>query len=371
MPIWFVYRSPYDGPMSKHVQRLDGADTLLDWFRAIWQPIPIRDVAYAHAEQLLGTYAYSFGYFFMHIAEENLPRPETTEAMHDALESALYVGEYRRTDDTIQIATDDDDAGLALYWFTDAFARKHPERVAYLLRDDWHLPETVGPGGFVQKPGVRRLLPPTDDGKAVYLVHLDAGSCGDMDDLCAARKLPGLRLADLVPWLLTLDEKGLENAGEPVLYHLHEALQALLRKGKGLEKSFRKTLLDQPDDAVTWAAYSDWLADQDLPAAPLHLLDLAMRGCIAEARGGKKGRRKKTPPPEPQVGPHHAAAIIPQDGANEYDQWYLFDDVWASGNVDLANALLDYSGRFNVLDDWDVPNEDGPDVPAGEEHGPD
>ena len=26
MPIWFVYRSPYDGPMSKHVQRLDGAD---------------------------------------------------------------------------------------------------------------------------------------------------------------------------------------------------------------------------------------------------------------------------------------------------------------------------------------------------------
>ena len=27
----------------------------------------------------------------------------------------------------------------------------------------------------------------------------------------------------------------------------------------------------------------------------------------------------------------------------------IFDDVWASGNVDLANAILDYHGRFNVL----------------------
>jgi hypothetical protein len=31
MPTWFVYRSPYHGPLSKHVRRLDGADTLLDY----------------------------------------------------------------------------------------------------------------------------------------------------------------------------------------------------------------------------------------------------------------------------------------------------------------------------------------------------
>jgi hypothetical protein len=52
----------------------------------------------------------------------------------------------------------------------------------------------------------------------------------------------------------------------------------------------------------------------------------------------------------------------PRDGdedEEQFEQLFLFDDLWASGNEVLANALLDYHSRFNVLD--------GPDAPAGEE----
>src|SRR5262245_38200704 len=142
MPIWFVYRSPADGPMSKHVQRLDGADTLLDWFRAIWQAIPDSDEASTLAGRLLGTDVYCFGHLFVRIAEENLAPPATVEEVHKAVRGAFYIGgEYRGTRDTIQVATDDDEVGLAAYWFTDAFAKAHPERVAYLLHNDWRLPQ--------------------------------------------------------------------------------------------------------------------------------------------------------------------------------------------------------------------------------------
>jgi hypothetical protein len=32
-----------------------------------------------------------------------------------------------------------------------------------------------------------------------------------------------------------------------------------------------------------------------------------------------------------------------------YHQWYLFDDLWASAHPDLANAILRYASRWDVL----------------------
>jgi hypothetical protein len=345
MPIWFVYRSPYDGPLSKHVQRLEGADTLLDWFRSIWRPIPERDKAVAFGQKLLGTYVYSFGYLFTHIAENSLAPPETLEQLHAALEGALYIDEIRSPDDTIQALTDDDDVSLVMYWFTDAFAPAHPERVAFLLRDDWRLPETVGPGGFKQKPSVRLYLPPTRDTKALYLVELDWDTASNLEDLSGAKKFPGLRLPELVPWLLGKTVEESEVLGL-FLGTLRKELETILSRGKGLERSFRKTLKEDPADLATWNAYTDWLVDQDRLPAELHLLELALR-----PRATSKRRL--------QVAPHCVAQMVQRDEEGEqFEQLFLFDDVWASGNVDLANALLDYAARYNVLDNPDVAGEE-------------
>src|SRR5262245_8072329 len=105
MPIWFVYRSPYAGPMSKHVKRLDGADTLLGWFRSVWRAIADTKEAYRYAEELLGIEAYRFGSFFNCWADDHRHSPpETPDQLHEALRDALYfIGEYRGNDDTIQV----------------------------------------------------------------------------------------------------------------------------------------------------------------------------------------------------------------------------------------------------------------------------
>jgi hypothetical protein len=368
MPIWFVYRSPHDGPLSKHVKRLDGADTLLDWFRSIWKPIGDRKEALAHAKELLGTHVYSFGWLFMRIAEDGCPAPRTMEALHGGLESALYddewgLSEYRGTDDTIQVATDADKWALAMYWFTDAFARQHPERVAYLLRDDWRLPEAFGPGGFRPRPGVHRLLPAVEDEKALYVADLDMSACGDIDELVPGHKLPGLRLPDLVPWMLGRTEEEVQKVGCGPVIRLHEVLRQVMKQGDGLELAFRQTLKTTPTDPATWAAYTDWLVERDRPPAELHLLDLAARSVVLSMDEGAD-------PIRVQVAPHSLAAIVPAWRKEMFDQWYFFDDLWASANVDLANAVLDYEGRFNVLDDWHVRNQYGPMIPAGEERGP-
>jgi uncharacterized protein (TIGR02996 family) len=256
------------------------------------------------------------------------------------------------------VLTDDDETSLAMYWFTDAFAKARPERVAYLLREDWHLPEAVGPGGFKAKPGVNLLLPRLRAKKAMYVVEHTWDTTSALEWLSGGEKLPGLRLPDLVPWLLRRSAEEMEGLGNgQILLTIREELDTILSAGEGIEAGFRAALKEQPADAATWSAYTDWLADQDRPRAELHLLDLALR-----ARG-VKGRLL-------QVAPHCAARMLAHDEeGKEFDQLFLFDDVWASGNVDLANAILDYHGRFNVLDDWDVPNEYGPDVPAGEESG--
>jgi uncharacterized protein (TIGR02996 family) len=364
MPIWFVYRSPYDGPMSKHVKRLDGADTLLDWFCSIWEAIPDRDEASTHARDLLGTDVYCFGYFFVRIAEENLSPPTSVEELHEAVENTFYIGdgEYRGTPDTIQIATDDDEVGLAMYWFTDAFARAHPERVAFLLRDDWRLPLTLGPGGFKQKPGVIRHGPRRRGDPALFVVQVDMGSCGEIEDRSPSEKIPGRRLPDLVPWLLSMSEDEVVAVACSALISLHARLRYLLDKDKpkGLEASFRKSLAEDPADAATWSAYSDWLIERDRPRAELHLLELAAR-----LEGATNETTEK--PLHLQVGEHSLALMLPQELDNEYDQWYFFDDIWASGNVDLANAILDDAARFNVLDGWKVQAEYSPGIPAGKE----
>src|SRR5437899_1293203 len=105
MPIWFVYRSPYHGPMSKYVRRFARPNTLLEWFHSVWRaiPRPYEAEAYRHAERVLGTRVCGFGHLFIGIAEDNDPPPETMDELHAVLEGALFGGEYRGTEDTIQV----------------------------------------------------------------------------------------------------------------------------------------------------------------------------------------------------------------------------------------------------------------------------
>lgn len=347
MGIWFVYRSPYDGLASRHVKRLEGPDTILGWFRSVWRPVPDRDEAYAYAKSLFGTDVYGLGYHFLRVAEEGVSPPETDGDLHAALESSIYVGgEFLGTRDTIQILTDDDELSMAMYWFTDSFAKKHPERVAFLLHDGWQLPDGAGPGGFVPKPGVRQPWGKKLSGD-LYLVDLYWSDSSDLEDL------PGMRLSGFLPWMLTLAEKEAEESDIAFVGTLHKPLKEMMAGGEGLEASFRRSLRDDPADAATWAAYSDWLLERGEPRAEIHLLAEAIRW-----------RQERDSPLYIQTGQHHlAVSMCRRASDNNYDQWLMFDDVWASGNEALAQSILAYAWRYDVLTRWSLKGGDGCTVP--------
>jgi uncharacterized protein (TIGR02996 family) len=114
----------------------------------------------------------------------------------------------------------------------------------------------------------------------------------------------------------------------------------VLVAGEGVESSFRRSLLEGPNEPATWAAYTDWLAEQGLPRAELRLLELAVRS----------GRGQDV---LLDLGAHHLSLARRQgDEEDRYDQWIFFDDTWASGNEALAQSLVAYAWRWNVLSDW-------------------
>jgi uncharacterized protein (TIGR02996 family) len=355
MGIWFVYRSPYDGPASRHVKRLEGPDTLLGWFRSIWRAIPDMKESAAYAHGLFGTYVYSLGGIFSRIAREGLPPPETDDDLHGALESEMYIGgEFKATRDTIQVLTDDDELTMAMFWFTDAFAARHPERVAFLLHSDWRLPEGAGPGGFEPFPGVRKVWRKKKTPGDLYFVDLYWSDSSDLEDLNGAERLPGMRLEGFVPWLLTITEEKAEGMGIYFASGLRAPLAEVMLGGEGLEAAFRRTLAGDPGDAATWAAYSDWLHEQGLPRAEMHLLAEAVKVRHARWKGPGVGKEMLL-----QAGEHHLVYCMGRGAEDEYDQWILFDDVWASAHETLAQSILAYAWRYDVLSDWRVKGEYG------------
>src|SRR5262245_9873774 len=97
MPAWFVYRSPYDSPLGKHVRRLPD-DSLLAWFRRLWGCAGSgADEDEQHAQACdaiaadLGTDPYGLASIFTAAVQHKLPPPDTEEELFGLLRDHLYV----------------------------------------------------------------------------------------------------------------------------------------------------------------------------------------------------------------------------------------------------------------------------------------
>ena len=90
MTVYFVYRSHWEGPTSKHLKRFDDP-SVLAWFRNHWHRIADPGAAHQQVSQLLGCRVYGFASLFEAIAEHDLPPPETDEQLEAYLREHPYV----------------------------------------------------------------------------------------------------------------------------------------------------------------------------------------------------------------------------------------------------------------------------------------
>lgn len=123
----FVYRSHYEGLLSKRVRRLPD-HTVLDWFRRGWAAAsdPATDLDVWVATELGGR-VYGLATIFDAARKRELPAPATANELGAALAEHLYVeGEAVVEDGRVLTLTDDDEVELACFFLPCWRAGRHP-----------------------------------------------------------------------------------------------------------------------------------------------------------------------------------------------------------------------------------------------------
>jgi hypothetical protein len=199
----FVYRSHYEGLLGKRVWRLPDR-SVLDWFRRGWAAAadPAIDLdTWVAAE--LGGEVYGLATIFDAARELDLPAPGTAGELRAALAEHLYVeGEIIAGDDRVLALTDDDEVQLAYFFLPPQAGEQAPERLAYLLHEDFPLPGGVSAeaGAFAAPIEAGTLAPAGACGGTTYAVLLtfyDGHSIGWLPPV----SIPGVRLPGLAGYL--------------------------------------------------------------------------------------------------------------------------------------------------------------------------
>jgi uncharacterized protein (TIGR02996 family) len=380
MSTYFVYRSPYHGPSGKYLTRFADA-TVLDWFRNHWRAIPDGPdfPHHKYAEALLGTDVYGFASLFARIAERGLAAPDNEKALWRLLRANLYVeGEIRTAPHCVQVLTDDDELELAYYFFDDDFLAEHGERAAFLLHEDWRLPGGHTKGGYASGVPTTALAPRRRGLGVTYLVFYGFTDSGHLGRLTDGYRFSGLRLPDLARHLALATP-----AGEAWPFPLRLLRAQLLQPPdppSAQEAAFLQALREGTGDETNWAVYSDWLQEQGRPAAGLAVLERALLACtrfpvasilnsidtrplalgdLAAARAqceellGQFARSGHQPALSRCHVEEHLAQLCLHTGHwgedDLFHQWSLFDDLWAGAHPALANNVLRYARRWDVL----------------------
>ena len=122
--VWLVYRSHYEGGLSKRSVRLPGS-SVLDWFRHAWRETLSleEDAIEKWVESECAGYIYGLSSIFTAAKENGLPPPNSWSELIAYLNEYLYVeGEIVHDAETIRVLTNDDEVELAYFFFTDKWA---------------------------------------------------------------------------------------------------------------------------------------------------------------------------------------------------------------------------------------------------------
>lgn len=339
--IWFVYRSHYDGPLSKRVCRID-APSILAWFQekladARGSSAP-RDVANAD----LGGFVYGFGSLLAAAKEHKLAAPKSTAALRAMLRKHLYVEggpENIRVDDhSVRVVTDDDEVMLAYYFFDDEAVREHPESVAWLLEEDPALVDGDEDGAFDPKVSLRTIEPGGGGAGATYACLLTFADGESIPGTAAV--FPGVRLPGLAAHLRHIVPASKPQPWSPDSLDTWPLELRLLRamldpKDETLAPALRRCA-EYPVDALAGKSHTR-LGVGPFTAARAELVQAAE----GLTHGGDPSKSIV------HEGEHVAVLCNHTSDHFGYQQWILFDDRWAAAYPDIAGSLLRYAT------DWD------------------
>ncbi|MFF5218551.1 hypothetical protein [Micromonospora sp. NPDC000442] len=322
------------GQLSKRVRRLPD-ETVLSWFQRGWDC----DDPESWVENELGGDVYGFDSIFEAARKHVLSWAATTSELRELLREHLYVEgdeDFIRLDDhSLRVRTDDDEVELAYFFLDDEVVATALDRLAYLLQS-WPLPGAGGEStSFVADVPVTVVTSAGTGGASTYAVFL---TFYDGASLACSQPLvfPGVGLWELPGHLRTADP-GSGAAWPPELLVL-------------------RALVAPEDDAIRPALErcNRW-PGFNLNADPWPNLSnehtLAHHEAMAILTTGRYVDGRRPGESRIEVDDHLAQVAMHCGGSFGYQQWFLFDSVWATAHSDLAQSLLRYSNHWDPLED--------------------
>jgi hypothetical protein len=371
MPVWYVYRSFDTGPTGKHARRFDD-DTILAWFQRNWGYLAVEDRSLADERliEVLGYGGWPLFMPFVRSAERGLVPPWSLEEVLARMRASFGEEEVLSSSPhVLQMLTEDDGEGGAGYFFDAEFLAKSGHRAAYLLHEDWRFPSGASEGGFIPTDETRTLEPGGEGPGTTYAAFLVRESKYPLDDLLPAWRLDGVRLPGFLGRLLA-DSPEEAFAGE--LRLLPTLAFAGISMPDPLENAFLSAIRADPSDRAAWAAWNDWRAERGAEPPGISLLREAFARMARLPGGLQDGLPRQSSPEvlleleakhraELRTAPkslihveEHLAQMCLDGSYNDargpyFRQWILFDDLWASAHPELADALLTWCARWDVL----------------------
>lgn len=315
LSVYFVYRCHYEGPSCKHVRRFED-DSVLAWFQRVWEPAKDAPDAGEWLKAELGCDVYGFGSLFEAAQEEELKAPKSDRALKGYLDEHLYVeGEILFKPHAIQILTDDDELEMAYYIFDDHYVHEYPGRADYLLHDDWRLPTSSADAPFKSPVRTKRIGKASKGAGATYVVLItfyDSGNLTDIDTE-GPREIDGVRIPELADYLRQASP---DDEWPAELAELRAELLSSGATQNAIAQAL-KQISGRADKIFDFVTEGFDPSRSDINASD-HLIQLSF----------------------------HVGRWFEKD---VYQQWIFFDDQWAAANKDLADGLLRYATRWDVL----------------------
>jgi hypothetical protein len=347
LDLYFVYRSHSEGSLGKRVRRVHGS-SVLEWFQMAWHEAGQADDLDAWVNETFGGPVPGMASLFQDVGDEGLDAPETWEELHELLQDHLYVSggsdSIRQSAHVLRVRTNEDDVDVAYYLFDSAYAKAHPDRCAFLLQEQWPLPEDSTDAPFEPENRPTPLLPAGHGPGATYVCLLTSYHNGSLMDL-RPRVFPGVRLPELCEHLRSVvplaEQK--RDEGRFSWFETWPLEMRLLRAmvsdacdiGAALDQCNRYPLIHVATN----------VQHTRLGIGP----HAEAREAFVEAASDARKVRRNVERTKFAIGEHIAQMSLWTNDTFGYQQWFIFDDQWAAAHCDLASSLLRYASDWDPL----------------------
>lgn len=186
--VYLVMRSQYEVPVGHRVLKFEEPG-LLAWFQKYWRKEGV-------LEELKAPFAIASA-----MEEWKGRAPADLSQLRKFAATIYSEGGIIFDEHAIQSIHNDDEIDTPWYLFDDSLALRHPERVAYLLHEDWRLPESFASEGIkLDGKDLKHVTEQAGEG-SVYGVFLSAYDGGTVTDITGNFRFDGVRLPVFAKYL--------------------------------------------------------------------------------------------------------------------------------------------------------------------------